>query len=226
MKYKWILFDADDTLFDYDRAEARALRKAFDEFGVVFRQSYAQRYREINAEIWARFERGEIDQVRLRLERFALLFDAVDVQMEPASFSQSYLNYLSEGYYLLDGAEDLIRALDGKVKLALITNGLKDVQRPRLAGSTIGDYFDPVIISEEVGAAKPARKIFDVAFVKMAQPEKAEVLIVGDSLSSDMRGGSDYGIDTCWFNPNGRSHPPDINITYQIQHLDELLVLL
>jgi HAD superfamily hydrolase (TIGR01509 family) len=110
--------------------------------------------------------------------------------------------------------------------LALITNGLKQVQRSRLAQSSIGKYFEVVLISDELGVAKPHPDIFTVAFKAMGNPEKEHVLIIGDSLSSDIKGGSDYGIDTCWFNPHGKQPDAGIKITYEIQSLPQILTIL
>jgi 2-haloacid dehalogenase len=110
-----------------------------------------------------------------------------------------------------------------KVELVIITNGLKDVQKPRLARSTIGRYFADMIISDDVGAAKPSREIFDIAFRRMNDPDKGDVLIIGDSLSSDIKGGSDYGIDTCWFNPDRRICDLDIQINYEVTRLADIL---
>ena len=116
----------------------------------------------------------------------------------------------------------MVRGLHGRAKLALITNGLKAVQRPRFAASALSEYFDVIVISEEEGVAKPDLRIFDIAFTRMGWPAKSDVLIVGDSLTSDIKGGSDYGIDTCWFNPNGNPRHLDMQIRYEIQHLSEL----
>jgi 2-haloacid dehalogenase len=138
MKYQWLLFDADGTLFDYDRAEAVALEQTFAQMGHGFEPGYAEAYRRINGDIWLAFERGEITQARLRTERFDRLFDSIGVELDSELFSARYLQNLSEGTYLMDGAEEVVQTLYGKVGLALITNGLADVQRPRFARSTIG----------------------------------------------------------------------------------------
>jgi 2-haloacid dehalogenase len=225
MRYEWILFDADGTLFDYDRAEASALARTFEQFGLSLRSHAVKSYRRINGEIWRQFEQGRIDQQRLRTRRFELLAEAVGVSFDPTGFSTRYLENLALGVDLIDGAEPLLEALDGRVGLALITNGLQEVQRPRLARSAIGHYFSEVIISEEVGAAKPDPRIFDVAFERMGCPPRDKVLIVGDSLSSDIKGGSDYGIDTCWFNPESRPRVGDHRIRYEIVELAQLLDL-
>ena len=137
-------------------------------------------------------------------------------------FGAAYIQNLGQGAYLIEGAERVIKSLLGRVGLVLITNGLKDVQRSRLARSTIGDCFSAVVISEEVGAAKPDPRIFQAAFERMGNPKKEEVLIVGDSLSSDIKGGNAYGIDTCWFNPARLVCDQDVEIQYEIRHLDEL----
>jgi 2-haloacid dehalogenase len=226
MKYQWLLFDADGTLFDYDRAEAAALQKVFESFGFEYNLAYAQAYHRINAQIWREFERGEISQVDLRTKRFALLFEALEIEFDSDNFSRSYLKYLGEGYYLLDGAQDILEALYGKTGLMLITNGLKDVQRSRLARSTISHFFADVIISEEVGIAKPENGIFEVAYQKMGCPDKKNILMIGDSLSSDMRGGNQFGIDTCWFNPGGDERDANVSIQYEITHLSEILTII
>jgi YjjG family noncanonical pyrimidine nucleotidase len=226
MKYKWLLFDADGTLFDYDKAEIKALQRSFKSFGLEFKPEFSQIYRHINAQIWQEFERGEVTQTDLRTKRFAFLSEAVNVEFDPLEFSHRYLKYLGEGHFLIPGAQKILEILSGKIGLMLITNGLKDVQRSRLARSTIQQYFSDVIISEEVGAAKPDKQIFEIAFQKMGHPRKKDVLIIGDSLTSDIRGGNQYGIDTCWFNPERIICDQDVNIQYQITHLNELLPII
>ena len=223
MNYTWLLLDADGTLFDYDRAEGEALQRTFEALGDGYEPRYAGIYRQINAEIWRQFELGTISQRRLRTRRFELLFEAIGVELDPARFSQMYLAYLGQGTYLLDGAEEVVRVLHGRVGLLVITNGLQEVQRPRLANSAIGAFMDGVVISDEVGVSKPEPGIFDIAFEQMGHPAKGSVLMVGDSLTSDMPGGIAYGIDTCWYNPDQRPRPPELDIRYQIQHLAELL---
>lgn len=225
MGYRWLLLDADGTLFDYDRAEMSALRLTFEAAGHPFRPSYAEAYRRINAAIWREFELGQITQELLRTRRFALLFDEARLDLDREHFSSAYLRNLALGVDLVDGAEEMLRALHGRVGLALITNGLQDVQRPRLERSTIGACFDAVVISEEVGAAKPEPAIFDVALARMGHPRREDVLMVGDSLTSDVAGANRSGIDACWFNPAGLPLPPGLAVRYQIRELGELVGL-
>lgn len=224
MNYQWLLFDADNTLFDYDKAEAAALANSFQQFGLDFDQTTGAQYRTINAQIWHDYELGHITQQDLRAERFRRLFTAVHLPTDAEAFSRQYLVNLSQAGHLLDGAEALLRRLAASYHIAIITNGIADVQRPRLAASSIHDLVEAFVISEEVGVAKPDPAIFDVAFARMGQPAKSEVLIIGDSLSSDMQGGLNYGIDTCWYNPAGKT--ASLPVTYEIRQLDELLSIL
>jgi 2-haloacid dehalogenase len=221
--YDWLLFDADGTLFDYDKAEAVSLEKAFRQTGHNFDPDYSQVYRRINGQMWLDFEQGSISQGRLRIKRFELLFDSLDIKTDPEVFSKKYLENLADSAYLLEDAEEVVIRLAEKTCLMLITNGLKDVQRARWGKSTIKRYFSDILISEEIGAAKPDKKIFEEAFIRMNNPGKEKVLMVGDSLTSDIKGGHDYGIDTCWFNPLEKSSEMDLEIRFEIKNLRELL---
>ncbi|MCB8966244.1 MAG: noncanonical pyrimidine nucleotidase, YjjG family [Ardenticatenaceae bacterium] len=220
MTYQWLLFDADNTLFDYDKAEASALTNSFADFRLDFDETHAAQYRVINAQIWHEYEQGHISQQALRTERFRRLFAAVGLTADSAAFSERYLEHLGRGVFLIDGAETLLQQLYGRFHIAIITNGIAAVQRSRMAHSPLHAFVEAFVISEEVGVAKPDPAIFDVAFAQMGQPTKAEVLIIGDSLSSDMQGGLNYGIDTCWYNP--QRQPGRLPVTYEIHQLADL----
>lgn len=226
MIYKWLLFDADGTLFDYDKAEAAALEQTFNDFHLGFEPGYRQLYREINHQLWLEFEAGTVSAEVLRLKRFERLLAGKARHISPQAFSDRYLLSLAAGTDLIEGALEVVQALQPHYQLAMITNGFKAVQRPRIARSALRDYFPVIVVSEEVGAAKPAPAIFQVAFEQMGHPARNEVLLIGDSLTSDIRGGHNYGLDTCWFNPTRASNPLDIASTYEITHLADLLPLL
>jgi 2-haloacid dehalogenase len=226
MKYKWLLFDADGTLFDYDKAESIALEKTCVSFGLGFQPEYRDTYRRINHQLWLDFEHGLVTSQALRIRRFELLFETIGAGLNPQLFSDRYLVNLADGSELMEGAETVVKALQRRYRLALITNGLKQVQRPRLERSVIRDYFSVFVISEEVGAAKPDAAIFDAAFRQMQNPERNQVLIIGDSLTSDIRGGNNYGIDACWFNPNHAPRDSGVTLQYEIHQLSELLNIL
>jgi len=225
VNYDWVFFDADGTLFDYDSAEAAALRGAFERCALPFEAGVGSLYTEINAAIWRDFELGKISQQQLRTERFDRLFAAVGLTADSAKFSRHYLAILGVQTGLLDGAEGVVRALVGKIRMLLITNGLAEVQHPRFAAASIHDCFAEIVISGEVGLAKPDPAIFDFAFERIGRPAKERVLMVGDNLGSDILGGANYGIDTCWYNPEGTPNGHGVEPTYEIRELQEILEL-
>jgi len=224
-RYAWIVFDADGTMFDYDAAETAALTRSFASIGRAFPPEYSEIYREINGRMWLELERGTTTQARIRVERFERLFEAIGIDSDPVLFSDDYLTNLANRTDLIAGAARVVASLAKVSRLLLLTNGIARVQRPRFDASPIREYFAEILISEEVGAAKPDPLIFDTAFARMGHPRKPEVLIVGDSLTSDIKGGSDYGIDTCWFNPSGRARENGVEPTYEIRRIGELLDL-
>jgi 2-haloacid dehalogenase len=223
MKYKWILFDADNTLFDYDKGEANALKSTFEQLGFPFKPEYLDIYKQVNHDIWQELEQGKISPEKLSVERFKRYAGILGLNFKAAGFSERYLNNLSLAAELIDGAQEIVESLHGKIGMLIITNGLQAVQRPRLERSMLKTYIKDIIISEEVGSGKPDAPIFDTAFARMGHPSKEEVLIVGDSLTSDIRGGLNYGIDTCWFNPAQKEDNPEIKSLFQIKKLNELV---
>ena len=168
----------------------------------------------------------EITSEALQYRRFELLQGSLQLSGSFDQMSSVYLEQLAICSELMEEAEDVFRALHRKSRIAIITNGLRAVQRSRLAHSTIRYLITDIIISEEIGAAKPQAAFFDIAFSRLGHPAKSEVLIIGDSLSSDMPGGVNYGLDTCWFNPAGEPRPQNLAITHEIRHLHELLDIL
>lgn len=226
MRYTWLLFDADGTLFDYDQAEASALQRTFDQYGLPWQANSLPLYHQINAQMWQALERGQITPAVLGTRRFELLFEALALPPLPAAFSASYLQHLAESAQLMEGAQALLQNLHVHYRLAILTNGLKAVQRPRLERSGLRPYIAELIISEEVGAAKPDPAIFDAALARMGWPARASVLMIGDSLTSDIRGALHSGLEACWYNPSGQPRPADIAPQYEIRALSQLQPLL
>jgi 2-haloacid dehalogenase len=224
--YLWLWFDADGTLFDYDRAESTALKSTFESLDLRFEGDYLDTYQRINRELWQALEQREITPDVLRVRRFEQLLEAVQLSGSADKMSTAYIEQLALCAELMDGAYEVLGALQASCKFAIVTNGLQAVQRSRLACSTIKEFISELIISEEVGAAKPQTAFFDAAFARTGHPAKSDVLIIGDSLTSDIRGGVDYGIDTCWYNPKAEARPAGLPITYEIRHLRELLDLI
>jgi 2-haloacid dehalogenase len=220
-RYPWILFDADDTLFDYRRAETGALAAAFEDQGVAFDEAWLPVYQRVNAAAWRMLEEGRVTSARLRVLRFEQLFAELSLSLDPAAFSVVYLRQLSHQAHLVNGALELLEALRPRHRFAIITNGLSDVQRPRLAASPLAPLIEHVLISEELGVAKPDPAYFDIALERLGGPDRRDLLIVGDSLTSDIAGGIAAGIDTCWYNPAGAASG-GVAPTYTIARLEAL----
>ncbi len=226
MTYRWFLFDADGTLFDYDAAEYQALSRSLAQAGLPFGPDVLETYRRINSQLWRDFEMAQITSDRIKTERFTRLFDELDLDQpapDPSRFGTRYLRNLGDCIDLMPDAAAVLHDLRGKVRLALITNGLSTVQRSRLSKSGLDTYFEAVVVSDEEGVAKPDPGIFDIIFARMDQPNKDDVLMIGDSLTSDIRGANAYGIDACWYNLEGRPRDVEVAIRYEIRALPELL---
>lgn len=223
--YSWLLFDADDTLFDFQKAEGLALANTFGVLNLPFEADTLARYQRINHALWQALERQEITAAHLPVRRFELLLEDLQLTYSAEQMSATYVEQLGLRADLVDGAADVLDALQATSQFAIVTNGLQKVQRSRIALSAIRHHIQHLIISEEIGVAKPKAGFFDVAFKRLGGPAKADVLMIGDSLSSDIRGGIDYGLDTCWYNPNGLARPAGLAITYEIKDLRELLEL-
>ena len=226
MPYQWLLFDADGTLFNYQAGEEVALSKSFEKAGISFRPEYGNVYAEVNAALWRQFENGQVTLADLRVDRFAQLFERLSIQTDATQFSDIYLHFLGQVIDLIPGAIETLQALSGHYRMAIITNGISIVQRSRLSLSPIKQFFEDFFISDEIGVSKPATAFFDAVFTGIGHPPKESVLVVGDSLTSDMRGGINYGLDTCWFNPDGTQKPADMPINYEIRKLGQLLDIL
>jgi 2-haloacid dehalogenase len=224
MPYSWLFFDADGTLFDFALGEKIALGSVLEDLGHPLRDETYQSYQRINKELWEAFERGSVTQAQIKTRRFELWLAALDIHADIEQVSRDYLVYLSQQGILLEHALDIIQTLSQTYKLLLLTNGLKEVQRPRFNASLLKPYISDIIVSGEVGFAKPDERIFEAAFEKIGKPDKREVLMIGDSLTADIQGGINYGLDTCWYNPGGKSS--SLTITHTIHDLRQLLEIL
>lgn len=218
-----ILFDADGTLFDFQRAERHALSETMARFDLEYDdERHPVLYTTINRELWRQLEQGMLTAGALKVERFRRFLVGCEVTLGPEAFSREYLRQLATSSHLLDGAEALLATIRPRVRLGLVTNGLADVQRPRLARSPIGPMFDTVVVSEEVGVAKPDARIFEHALRQLQHDDRETVLMVGDSLESDIQGGLNAGLRTCWFNPSGAANGTAIEPMFEVASLWEL----
>ena len=227
MNYKIIIFDADETLFDFKKAEKEAFRETILEFGINYDESYHfETYKIINNNIWKELEQGLITQSELKIERFKRLSDKLQISFDEVEFANVYMNHLSNGSFLFEDSFDLIKSIKDKYKLIILTNGLTAVQKKRIKKSSIAKYFDNIVISENVGISKPNPAIFEYALKDINNINKNEILMIGDSLSSDIQGGINFEIDTCWYNPNKLDNKTNLNPTYEVSSLKELKKLL
>jgi len=224
--YTWLFFDADDTLFDFPATERRALSMSFEEAGLPYPADALPVYHRINQEVWRELEQGHVTPLELRTLRFERLFNALGLQVDAETFGRRYLVHMAEGSTLLPGAHPLVEHLARNYRLGLVTNGLPEVQRPRLGTSGIAHLFSFVAISEEIGASKPDPRFFDVALDMAGHPDPRQVLVIGDSLNSDIRGGHQAGLDTLWYNPGGLSPDPRWPATYQATTLEQIGAIL
>lgn len=227
MKYEVILFDADETLYDFKKSEREAFKTTMLEFSIEYDESYHLKiYQEINTILWKEFENGLITQEKLKVERFKRLSKRLNWCFDETSFAKSYIEYLADASFLYDDCIDLIENLSKYCKLSIVTNGLSLVQNRRIKKSIISKYIDDIVISEEISISKPSPKIFEHALKNINHTDKSKVLMVGDSLTSDIQGGINFGIDTCWYNPNKIRNETPIKPTYEISNFTELKALL
>ena len=225
-KYKWLFFDADNTIFDFDQSEAKAFEQAITTQEIDYHPTMLPLYKEINHQCWRELEDGKITKAELRHKRFHLFFSSIKKQANIQQFSKDYLTNLSQSQFLLDGAIDLLEEVKENHRLVLVTNGLKDVQRPRFANTDIHRFFETIVISEEIGHAKPQTAFFDYAFEQINHPPKETVLMIGDNIHADIGGAQKYGLDTCWYNHRQDTSPQDITPTYTINQIKELINIL
>ena len=224
-KYNLVLFDADGTLFDYDMAEGIALKKTFEQYQFEYSSDIRDRYRVINSEMWNEFEEGKINKADLQRERFRILSEEYNLKADVSAFNSIYLDFLAEGGYLIEGALEVCKELSIHCTLALATNGIARTQKNRLKNSAIKQYINHIIVSEDAGYQKPQQGFFTYALDICRQQEKDKVIIIGDSLSTDIKGGAEFGIHTCWYNP-GRIEDDGMKSDYKITSLNELLNLI
>lgn len=225
--YDLLIFDLDGVLLDFHAAEEVALSSAFQLAGVPFREQWLDRYREVNIRFWKAFEAGTVSVGQIKQDRFPVFLAEIGVDADPVAMSRDYLTGLARCSTLLGDPLPLLNQLGERFPMALVTNGLKSVQEPRLVSSGLVRFFSPIVISEDVGVAKPHPAIFGPVLDHHPDVKPDRILMIGDSLSSDIAGANAAGMDSCWFNPNREQRTEkDPRPTHTISRLEHVLDIL
>lgn len=221
---EFLFLDLDDTILDFQKAERLALAKTLESFGLPPTDTVLARYHEINREHWERLERKELTRQQVLVGRFAALFAEMGLSAQAEQVARTYEENLSQGHYFLPGAEEALKSLSKKYKLYLASNGTARVQAGRLKSAGIIPYFQEIFVSEEMGYNKPDPAYFDACFARIPGFRKDRAMMVGDSLTSDILGGIQAGIATCWVNPHHKTG--SIRPDYEIESIVQLEALL
>ena len=222
---EYLFLDLDDTILDFHKAELIALSRTLRHFGVEPTDAVCEQYSQINREHWHRLEKKELTREQVLLGRFETLFSQLGISVEAAHCADTYEGFLSQGHYFLPGAREALERLHGQYRLFLASNGTARVQAGRLASAGISHLFEKIFISQEIGANKPAKEYFDGCFAQIPDFDPKKAMIVGDSLTSDILGGINAGICTCWVNPK-HLLSENIQPDYEIEALPQLEALL
>ncbi|MCR5664819.1 MAG: YjjG family noncanonical pyrimidine nucleotidase [Oscillospiraceae bacterium] len=224
---KWSVFlDLDNTILDFTKAERIALSQTLRERGVEPEEKVLKSYNAFNVACWEKLEEGLLTRDEVLVRRFELLFRSFGLDLDGAEANARYEQLLHIGHWFVPGAEELLRTLAPIYDLYLASNGVESVQLSRIASAGIAPYFKDIFISERMGAVKPQKAYFDACFARIPGFDPGRAIIVGDSLTSDIRGGINAGILSCWLNYNGKPGRPDIRPDYEIRELAELPPLL
>ncbi|BBN98850.1 YjjG family noncanonical pyrimidine nucleotidase [Sporolactobacillus terrae] len=220
--YKFLLFDVDDTLLDFGETEKLALRLLFKKQNIQLTSEIENYYRKMNKKMWRNFEKGDITRDELLFTRFSKLFKAFGKTVDGIAMEKNYRHFLGEAHPLVPGARRALEKLKRHFDLYVVTNGVADTQRKRLADAALTPFFRAIFVSEDTGYHKPDQRFFEYVARHIPNFTSEHALIIGDSPISDMYGGNRAGMDTCWFNPNHLNNPLDLKPTYEIDDLKQL----
>lgn len=225
MCYTSLFLDLDNTLLDFNKAEYFAARRLFIKYGLPYNDENIKEYSRINLSYWKRFESGEIAKNDIFENRFIDYCNMFGKKADTAQMAKDYFGFLSEGHFTIDGATEILDYLKSKgYKLYVTTNGIALTQYKRIRDSKLEPYFESVFISEEIGFQKPTKEYFEFILNRIPQKDKSKILIIGDSQSSDILGGINIGIDTCWYNPNMET--AKYSSKYEIHNLEQIKTIL
>lgn len=224
--YKTILLDADDTIFDFDACESEALRLAFEKYSYPYNNEIKMVYKDINKALWQQYEKGIIDKNTVIYTRFRHLFDNLGINNDGKAFEDIYQELLGMQHFLIEDATEVVQYLYNKYDLYVVTNGVTRTQLRRFRESAFEQYMKRIFVSEETGYQKPMKEYFDYCFERIENLELDKTIIIGDSLSSDIKGGNNAGITTCWYNYRSMINTTDVRVDIEIKKLRDLYDIL
>ena len=223
---EFLFLDLDDTILDFHKAERIALAATIRDFGVRPTEDVLSRYHTINKWHWEQLELGTMTRQEVLVGRFNMLFEEQGIAVDPTAVARAYERNLGIGHYFLPGAEEAVDTLSKKYRLFLASNGTASVQKGRMTSANLYRFFEKVFVSQEIGHNKPSKAYFDSCFSQIPDFDPARAMIVGDSLSSDILGGINAGIKTCWVNPSHGKAKNGIQPDFEIEALHQLPALL
>ncbi len=203
MKYNTLIIDLDNTLVDFDAMEIYAVENAFEKHGIDYDDVMISDYHHFNDRLWVLLEQDLIEKEVLVVKRFRDLFEKYDIQASPEEVNSDYMEFMASSAQFIDGARELLDFVKGRYTNVMMTNGFKPAQDAKIKKLGLKDYFDYIIISDEVGVSKPSIGIYEYMETLLGTVDKSKVLAIGDSISSDITGGKAYGVDTLWYNRLG-----------------------
>ena len=219
---KIVLLDLDNTIIDFNECARHSIMNIFEEYGFVYTPKVFDTFITENVKIWKRLENGEITKSELRAYRWNIILGKLGIEYDGTIIEEKFEYGVSQGAYPVEGAYELLDYLQDKYELYIVSNGFRFVQESRLKIGDYRKYFKDIFLSEDIGIQKPAPEFFDYCFEKLKNPQKDTVILIGDSLSADIIGGINYGIDCIWFNKNGDTLPDDVKPTYTVDTLSEI----
>lgn len=219
---KYILVDLDNTLIDFNECARNSIITNFKKFGLPYREDTLDIFIRENNKIWKRHENGEIGREHIRRDRWNIIFKVLDIDFDGAVMEEAFEYGVSQNACPIDGAYNLLDYLKGKYKLYVASNGFRFVQENRLKIGDFNKYFDGVFVSEDFGFAKPSKEFFDNVIRELGNPPLDEILMIGDSISADIIGAENYGIDTVWFNKDGIENTSSVKSKYEVRKLAEI----
>ncbi|MFR5601246.1 MAG: YjjG family noncanonical pyrimidine nucleotidase [Lachnospiraceae bacterium] len=221
-QYEVILMDVDGTLLDFNMAERMGIQEVMRAYGVKPTRELEEAYHQLNRKLWEAFERGDFPREHIMEVRFGQFFEKLGIQADGVEAEAVYRQQLNKSAVLIDGATECCSYLKDRYRMYVVTNGVSATQYKRLDDSGLSWFFQDIFVSEDAGSQKPQKEFFDYCFARIPRADPSKILIIGDSLTSDIMGGNAAGIDTCWFNPGKAVNDKGVEVTYEIRQLKEL----